>query len=218
MLMSTFALIHGGGSGAWDWHLVAPLLRAAGHEAIAVDLPIEDNDADLGDYAHSVVDAVGTRPDVIVVGHSLGGFTAPLAADALGAVALVYLTAMIPLPGETFEEWWTATGHDRENIPSDPNASFFNGVPDDLVREAEKNVRDQQGEWMSRAWPGVGHPPIPTRAILCRDDAFFPPAFMRRQVNERLGTEPVEIDGGHYAALSNPGGVADALLEFASEL
>lgn len=41
---------------------------------------------------------------------------------------------------------------------------------------------------------------------------------MRRQVGERLGTEPVEIDGGHYAALSNPRGVADALLEFASEL
>lgn len=216
--MSTFALIHGGGSGAWDWHLVAPLLQAAGHEAIAVDLPIEDNGADLGDYAQSVVDAVGARADVIVVGHSLGGFTAPLAAEALGAKGLMYLSAMIPLPGESFNQWWTASEHDREDIGTDQAVWFYTGVPDQLVRESQTHERDQQGEWMSRAWPGTGHPPIPTRAILCRDDAFFPPAFMRRQVRERLGTEPVEIDGGHYAALSNPAGVADALLEFASEL
>jgi pimeloyl-ACP methyl ester carboxylesterase len=218
MLMSTFALIHGGGSGAWDWHLVSPLLQAAGHEAIAVDLPIEDNAADLHDYAQAVVDAVGARADVIVVGHSLGGFTAPLAAEALGATGLVYLTAMIPLPGETFEEWWTATGHDQEAIPTDSESSFFNGVPDDLAREAQEHERDQQGEWMSRAWPATRHPQIPTMAILCRHDAFFPPAFMRKQINKRLGIEPIEIDGGHYVALSNPRGVADALLEFASEL
>ena len=30
--MATFALIHGGGGGAWDWHLVVPELRKRGHE------------------------------------------------------------------------------------------------------------------------------------------------------------------------------------------
>lgn len=216
--MSTFALIHGGGSSGWDWHLVAALLTRAGHEAVAVDLPIESATADLHDYAQAVANAVDTREGVFVVGHSLGGFTAPLAAEALGAAGLVYLTAMIPMPGETFERWWTATGHDQETIPSDPGEAYFTGVPDDLAREAEAHERDQQGDWMSRDWPGTKHPPIPTMAILCRDDAFFPPSFMRSQVRERLGIEPVEIDGGHYAALSNPGGVADALMQFASEV
>ena len=40
-------LIHGGGASAWDWHLVVPLLEAAGHQAVAVDLPIEEENADL---------------------------------------------------------------------------------------------------------------------------------------------------------------------------
>ena len=37
--MSTFALVHGGGGSAWDWHLVEPELRDRGHETVAVDLP-----------------------------------------------------------------------------------------------------------------------------------------------------------------------------------
>jgi hypothetical protein len=41
---------------------------------------------------------------------------------------------------------------------------------------------------------------------------------MRRQVRERLGTEPIEIPGGHYAPLSNPDAVAGALEDFAREV
>ena len=45
---------------------------------IAPDLPSEDEAAGLWDYADAVVEAVGDRRDLVVVGHSLGGFTAPL--------------------------------------------------------------------------------------------------------------------------------------------
>jgi pimeloyl-ACP methyl ester carboxylesterase len=215
--MATFALIHGGGSSAWDWHLVTPLLQAAGHSVAAVDLPIEDVDAGLDDYVGSVVEAVGTRKQVVVVGHSLGGFTAPLVCDAVGAAGLVYLTAMIPLPGETFSDWWKNTGHDTEQVSSSPEV-FFTGVPDELAREASEHERRQEGAWMSEPWPGRQQPHLPTRALLCLDDEFFPAAFMRRQVQERLGAEPVEIPGGHYAPIGNPGDVADALIDFADEL
>jgi pimeloyl-ACP methyl ester carboxylesterase len=43
--LATFVLIHGGGGSAWDWHLVARALRERGHDAVAVDLPIEDESA-----------------------------------------------------------------------------------------------------------------------------------------------------------------------------
>jgi hypothetical protein len=36
--VTTFVLIPGAGGTAWYWHRVVPLLRAAGHEATAVDL------------------------------------------------------------------------------------------------------------------------------------------------------------------------------------
>jgi pimeloyl-ACP methyl ester carboxylesterase len=76
--VATFALIHGGGGSAWDWHLVAAELRERGHVPVAVDLPIEDESAGWWQYVDAVVDALGNSGDVVVVGHSLGGFTAPL--------------------------------------------------------------------------------------------------------------------------------------------
>ncbi|MCF3138738.1 alpha/beta hydrolase [Paenarthrobacter sp. AR 02] len=212
--MAVFVLIHGGGSTAWDWHLVSLLLEASGHGVVAVDLPIEDVDAGLEDYTRAVKEAVGEAQRTIVVGHSLGGFTAPLACEELQSDGLVYLSAMIPMPGETFGDWWTNTGHDRETIPDEP---YFNLVPDNLAQEATNRERDQQGAWMSGPWPG-NHPDVPTLGILCRDDLFFPRSFMRRQIRERLGIEPVEIPGGHYATLSNPDAVAAALNDFARQI
>lgn len=217
-ILAIFVLIHGGGSTAWDWHLVRPLLEASGHDVIAVDLPIEDENAGLEDYVHVVAVAVGDARHTIVVGHSLGGFTAPLVCDELKADGLVYLAGMIPLPGETFTDWWSNTGHDRETIEPDTLASFFNGVPEELIHQARNKGRDQQGEWMARPWPGQRHPDVPTGAILCRDDQFFPSSFMKRQVRQRLGIEPVEIPGGHYATLSNPDAVATALNDFAQKI
>jgi pimeloyl-ACP methyl ester carboxylesterase len=76
--VATFALIHRGGGSAWDWHLVAPVLREHGHDALAVDLPGEDESAGWEEYADAVVEALGDRRGVVVVGHSLGAFTAPL--------------------------------------------------------------------------------------------------------------------------------------------
>lgn len=216
--MATFVLIHGGGSTSWDWNLVSPLLKRSGHDVIAVDLPIEDGKAGPEEYVRTVAEAAGDARDAIVVGHSLGGFTAPLVCDALQADGLVYLAAMIPQPGETFGDWWKNTGHDREAIDEDEGVTFFNGVPDHLAREARERERDQQGEWMSRPWPADQHPSVPTRAILCLEDRFFPASFMKRQVRMRLGIEPVEIAGGHYAALSNPDAVAAALNDFAQEI
>jgi hypothetical protein len=61
---------------AWYWHRVVPLL--ASHEALAVDLPGDDERAGLDAYADALVGAIGAREDVILVAQSLGGFTAPL--------------------------------------------------------------------------------------------------------------------------------------------
>ena len=71
--MATFVLIHGGGGSSWEWHLVAPELHEQGHDPVAVDLPSEDKSAGWSAYVDTVVEAVGDRGDLVVVGHSLGG-------------------------------------------------------------------------------------------------------------------------------------------------
>jgi pimeloyl-ACP methyl ester carboxylesterase len=60
-IVAAYALIHGGGGSAWGWHLVVPALGERGHQAVAVDLPIDDESAGWWDYADAVVDASGYR-------------------------------------------------------------------------------------------------------------------------------------------------------------
>ena len=63
-----------------------PLLREAGHETIAVDLPGDDETARLPEYTSRVTGAIGGRDDMVLVAQSLGGFTAPLVVRDGGAV------------------------------------------------------------------------------------------------------------------------------------
>ena len=55
------------GAMAWYWHRAVPLIRAAGHQPIAVDLPGDDRYAGLAAYADIVTRAIAERSDVILV-------------------------------------------------------------------------------------------------------------------------------------------------------
>jgi pimeloyl-ACP methyl ester carboxylesterase len=105
----TFVLIPGAGGSSWIWSRVTPFLVEAGHQAIAVDLPGDDETAGLSRYTELVVDAIGSRPEVVLVAGSLGGFTTPLVCERVPVRELVLVNAMIPDPGETPREWWTHT-------------------------------------------------------------------------------------------------------------
>jgi pimeloyl-ACP methyl ester carboxylesterase len=112
LTMATYALIHGAGDSAWCWHLVAGELRERGHDVVAVDLPCEDESAGWWEYAGAVVGAIGERDGLVVVGHSLGGFTAPLVCTRLPVDLLVLVAAMVPAPGESGTEWWAGSGYE----------------------------------------------------------------------------------------------------------
>ena len=221
--MSTFVLIHGAGDVGWSWHLVEAELRARGHDVVAPDLPGDDDDLELEDYADAVVAAVGDRRDLVVVGHSFGGFTAPLVAARLPVDALVFVTAMIPAPGESPGEWWERTGLRRAideqaardgglTGNDDPYVTYYDGVPRDLAARALGMERAHPSSRASSSpWPLDALPDVPTRFVLCTKDRLFPAAFMRRLVTDRLGIAPTELDGGHCVALARPAELADLL-------
>ncbi|MDT7801734.1 MAG: hypothetical protein QOI78_5167 [Actinomycetota bacterium] len=211
--MTTFALIHGGGGSGWDFHRLVPELEARGHDAVTPDLPITDPAAGLAEFTETVLAALGDRTDVAVVGHSYGGFTAPLVAAKVRARALVYLAGMIPAPGEQPGQWWGNTGFAAPTGLSEAE-TYFNGVSPELAAECQKRVRDQVSKEWDEPWPLPAHPDVPTRVVLCRDDRFFTPDFQRRIANERLGRTPDEVGGPHCAPLSNPAPIADLLVSY----
>ena len=219
--MSTFVLLHGAGSTSWYWHLVAPMLEAAGHDVVAPDMPVDDDGAGMGEYVDAVVEAIGDRRDIVLVAQSLGGLVAPHVAARVPVDVIVLVAAMTPAPGESPGEWWTNTGHAAEPMPEGEDEAqyyFLHDVPADVAAASAAHVREQSGTPFERPWPLDAWPDVPIRFLLCRDDRFFPAAFQRRVVQERLGIVPDEMDGGHLPALAHPDELAARLLAYAGQL
>jgi pimeloyl-ACP methyl ester carboxylesterase len=225
--MATFVLIHGAGDVGWYWHLVEKELRQRGHDVVAPDLPCEDDSAGLLEYADTVVDAVGDRSELVVVGQSFGGFTAPLVAERLPVDVLILVAGMIPAPGEKGEDWFAHTGweqavqeqarrDDGKTGSEDPFMVFYHDVLRALAQEALSRGRRQSETPWKDHWPLDVWPPVPTRFVLCTEDRFFPPDFMRRVVAERLAILPDEIAASHCVALSRPTELAAMLVAYAT--
>jgi pimeloyl-ACP methyl ester carboxylesterase len=224
--MATFVFVHGAGSDSGDWRPVTPKLRGRGHDVVAPDLPCEDESAGLAEYAETVVKAIGDRTDLVVVGHSLGGFTAPLVCDRMPVRLLVMLQAMIPAPGETFGDWWTNTGYSearRHNDerhggpPADDVALFLHDTPSELVADAQARERDQAEAPLAQPWPLPAWPDVPTKVLVTRDDRCFPVEFMRRVAKDRLGVTADEMPGDHMPMLGHPADLADRLAAYWAE-
>jgi len=223
--MATYVLIPGAGSDSWYWHLVVPLLLDRGHDVVAVDLPYADDGAGLADYTDAVVDAIGPRTDLILVAQSMAGFTAPLVCERVPVALLVLVAAMVPVPGESPQDWWDNTGSaaarraaaerdGRDPDDDDPVSMFLHDVPDDVAAASADHVGPQSWTPFEKPWPGTGWPDVPTRFLLCRDDRFFPADFQRRVVAERLGIVPDEMPGGHLPALARPAELVERLEGF----
>jgi pimeloyl-ACP methyl ester carboxylesterase len=151
---------------------------------------------------------------LFVVGHSLGGFTAPLVCARLPAKLLVLVAAMIPAPGEFFNDWWRNSGYEGTEYED----VFYHDVPPALAAEARRRERNESSKALEEPWPLTAWPETPTRYLLCRDDRMFPAAWARRHAHERLGIEADELDGGHYISLSRPRELAEHLHAYAAAI
>jgi pimeloyl-ACP methyl ester carboxylesterase len=127
--------------------------EARGSQAIAVDLPGDDPNAGLDLYAKRVIRAIGRRKNAILVAQSLGGFTAALVCAGAPVRMLVFVNAMIPLPGETAGDWWDATGSLKARMAAarrngygtefDVATYFLHDVPPSVARKGAAHQREQ---------------------------------------------------------------------------
>lgn len=222
----TVLLIPGAGGDGWIWHRVESELVAAGHDVVTVDLPADVEAAGIEQYATAAVSAVGSRSVDLVVGLSLGSFTAALVCLEVPATALIFVNGMIPVPGETPGEWWGATGqaearaaNDRQegrdpDADFDPMEVFFHDVPADVILDAGRHNRVQSNGPFASPWALSTLPEVPTHVVVGRNDRFFPAGFQARISEERLGIAPDFLDGGHLLPLSRPVELAALLASY----
>lgn len=216
--MTTFLLLPGAGGEAWYWHRVVPELAARGHEPVAVDLPGDDETAGWAEYTALALQALGDRPDPVVVGQSMGAYTAALVCAVVTARRLVLVNPMIPAPGESAGAWWEATRQAEARAEAgyegfDLERDFLHDIPADLRTELARGGRNQSDRSFAEAFPLEAWPEVPTTVLAGAEDRLFPLPFQRRVARERLGLDVVAVPGGHLNALSYPVEVAEALVE-----
>lgn len=241
--MSSYVLIHGAWQGGWVWEEVAPLLQAAGHKAIAVDMPGHGADTrlaaeqDLQSYAREVERVLHTLDEpAILVGHSLGGMTISQAACYAPerVQRLVYVCAFLPQNGQSADGLtdgikptdWRAMAAEgkvvaladegRTSIMDPANAAhnLMNCLPEARSADIAKRLGKQP---LAAQYQPVelcdAFYAIPKTYIRCLQDNITAPALQQKMVTNTPVEKVYELDTDHSPFFSAPRLLADILLE-----
>jgi pimeloyl-ACP methyl ester carboxylesterase len=233
--MTTFALVHGAWHGSWCWHRLIPELEDRGHGVIAVDLPSDDPAATFDDYADVVAGELEAHgeDDVVVVGHSLAGLTIPLVAVRQRVRRLIYLCALVPMPGLSFMDQFAS--EDMLDLGyaaglGEPDAKgrhswadeglarrfLYGDCDSEAADHAVARLRPQAQSPYARPCSLDAFPDTPSTYVVCSEDRLVKPDWSRNVARERLNADLVELPGSHSPFLSRPADLANVLHDAAS--
>jgi pimeloyl-ACP methyl ester carboxylesterase len=233
---AAFVLVHGAWGGAWIWRRVVGPLRTAGHEVHAVTLTgdgerahLRRRDISLSTHIDDVLGLIEAEEltRIVLVGHSYGGMVITGVADALlarGAVAidhLVYVDAMVPLPGEGWGQAHppeivqarlaAAAAHDNALPPPDPRDFGLEGADREWL--LRRQVPHPFGMYrVPLHFDGARWAALPRLFIDCHQPAFPTIDAMRARVRAQPGWRVAEIATGHCPMVSAPEALVRELL------
>ena len=246
MVSSSVLMVHGAFCGGWVFGDFAQTFRAAGHHAVALDLPghAPDDARDavallsMRDYADAIQRAAEALPaPPVLVGHSLGGLAAALAAARTPVRALILLAPSPPwgVSGSTMEEavsavslyalgpYWTRA--------IDPDYAVLRRFGVDRLSRAERRavferMKPESGRalfetlnwWLDPFTTTLVRPEAigaPILALAGARDVIHPPATVG-ETARRLGARFEALDGMSHWLPAEPGweAVADRCLEW----
>jgi pimeloyl-ACP methyl ester carboxylesterase len=232
--MADYVLVPGAWHGAWCWKKLLPGLWQAGHRAFAVCL------SGVGERAHQLSPAIRlqTHADdvaavieaeelrgAILVGHSYAGMVITAVADRLPQRIgrLVYLDAVVPLPGESWSSGHTeeVRARRREAIaqtgtipPADP--SLFGLQGEDAAWAARRSTPQPGGVYDDPLqFDAARLTRLPRTFIDCTDPPLATIAASRKRVREQPGWQLLQIPTGHDAMISAPEALLQHLLSLA---
>jgi pimeloyl-ACP methyl ester carboxylesterase len=232
--MADFVLVHGAWHGAWCWKKILPGLWSAGHRAFAVSL------TGTGERAHQLSPGITLRTHIddaaavveaeelqqaIVVGHSYGGMVITGLADHMPdrIGRLVYLDAVVPLPGES----WSSTHPAQTQAQRRQAIAATGSIPP--ADPALFGLTGEDAQWAARRQRphpgGVYDDPLhfdvarvaalPRTFIDFTAPALATIAVMRERVRREPGWQVLEIATGHDAMISAPDELLRMLLSLA---
>lgn len=235
-----FVLVHGAWGGAWIWRRVLPLLRAAGHEAYAATLTgcgerahLRHPGIGLGDHIQDVLALVQAEElcRIVLVGHSYAGMVVTGVAHRLLASQpgvlhhLVYLDAMLPLPGEAWGSQHApevqasrrAAAAEHGNALPPPDPDVFGLADADrawLLRRQVPHPFGPYGEVLEFSAERLAT--VPRSFIACTAPAYPTITPMRQRARQTPGMQVQVLATGHCPMVSQPQALAALLLQAAA--
>ncbi len=234
---SAIVLVHGAWGGAWVWRRVLAPLRAAGHEVHAVTLTgcgerahLRQPDTDLFTHINDVLGLINSEElnNITLVGHSYAGQVITGVADRLLAEGagrlrqLVYVDAMVPLPGEGW-----GTQHPADVVAARQAAAQLNNNALPPPDPRDFGIHGADRDWLLRRH--VPHPfgpyrqpmpfdgdrwsAVPRTFVDCVAPAYPTIAGARLRVRQQPGWQIVEMSTGHFPMITTPGAFTDVLLQ-----
>lgn len=238
--MATFVLVHGGGHGGWCYDKLARLLRAQGHDVYTPTLTglgerkhLLTPDTNLSTHITDIVNVLIYQDlrDVILVGHSYGGMVitgvADRAADRIRE--LVYLDAAHPENGQSLVDTAPVSMAfarsssrivDGVELVMWPNELVVAAMgvtdPDDVAILRQRMDPHPWNAFEERLAfvDGDAALNIPRTNINCT--ASLKSSSDDDRLRQLAGHRNFEIDTGHDLMITEPGKVADMLLEVAA--
>ena len=220
----TIIFVHGIWADGSSWTSQVLALQAKGYQVISVQNPITSLAADVAATERAIAQAKG---EVILVGHSWGGFVITQAGNNPKVVGLVYVAALVPDLGETLPSL-SAKG---PGIDLGKYLEPFQGFVY-LSRAGVKNVfaqdlpEKQQNFIYATQTPAAesvfadksGEPAWKTKKswyIVAKSDGSINPE-LERFMAKRSNAKTIEIEASHVVMISHPKEVLDVIEEAAN--
>jgi len=222
---TNIVLVHGFWADGSSWSKVIPVLRNAGHQVVAVQLPL-----------HSVADDVATvkraleqlKGPIILVGHSYGGFVITNAAyNNSNVTGLVYIAALAPDEGETGNDYvktWpkefieTGVGSVKPDsggflfIAQDKFHELFaqdvDGAEADIMAAIQKPPN--QSMFAEKSGPPAWKQLPAWFQVSENDRVIYPGA--ERNFAERMNATTLSLNSSHASLVSHPDEIAQLIL------
>ncbi len=216
-------LVHGAFADGSSWSPVIQILQRKGYHVAAVQNPLTSLADDVAATRRVLERQKG---NVILVGHSWGGVVVTEAGQAGNVKGLVYLSAMVPDPGESAAGMLRRLGAPMEGMAADNEGLVWL----DPVAYRQTMAGDVP-QWQARLLAATQQP-IAIRAfsdkvavaawqtrpswyLVTEDDKALPPA-VQRSLARHIGATTVALKSSHMSLLSHPEAVA-SLIERAAQ-
>jgi pimeloyl-ACP methyl ester carboxylesterase len=216
-------LVHGAFCDGSSWSKIIPPLQQAGHNVLAVQLPLNSLSGDMVTVRNALASLAGPT---ILVGHSYGGAVITGAAtDAANVIGLVYVAAYVPDEGENLQvlndKFAGTEGQKSIGLSYLANAVWI--APAEFPRVFAADLDLAEARMLASVQKPMGFgclsetsgPPawknIPSWYLVSANDLTLNPDA-QRWMAQRIHASTITLSSSHASPVSHPQEVANTLL------